>query len=149
MQSQTIRRISFTVFVFAAGVLAGLAMGPGLTASAQQKNRVFEIRTYTAADGKLDALNARFRDHTVRIFANHGMTSIGYWVPQDAPLSQNTLIYVLAHPSREEAKKNWAAFREDPEWVKARTESEAKANGPLTTKVESVFVDPTDYSPVK
>jgi hypothetical protein len=149
MQSQSIRRVFFTIFVFAAGVFAGRVFGPESSVSAQQKNRVFEIRTYTAADGKLDALNARFRDHTVRIFAKHGMTSIGYWVPQDAPLSQNTLIYVLAHPSREEAKKNWAAFREDPEWVKARAESEAKANGPLTTKVESVFVDPTDYSPVK
>jgi hypothetical protein len=75
------------------------------------------------------------------------MTSIGYWTPQDAPLSQNTLIYILAHPSREEAKKNWDAFRADPEWVKVKAASEA--NGPLTTKVESVFVNPTDFSPIK
>jgi len=71
---------------------------------------VFELRTYTCFEGKLPDLLTRFRDHTMQIFEKHGMTSIAYWVPQDAPLSQNTLIYVLAHPSREAAKKNWAAF---------------------------------------
>jgi hypothetical protein len=147
MKSLTFRRIAMTAFVFAAGAFAGRMLGPDPVASAQQKNRVFEIRTYTAADGKLDALNARFRDHTVKIFEKHNMTSVGYWVPQDAPQSQNTLIYILAHPSREDAKKNWDAFRTDPDWVKARTESEV--NGRLTTKVDSVFVDPTDYSPIK
>ena len=75
------------------------------------------------------------------------MTSIGYFVPQDAPASQNTLVYILAHPNREEAKKNWASFQADPEWVKARTESEVQ--GRLTTKVESVFLDPLDFSPMK
>lgn len=112
-----------------------------------QGNRVFEIRTYTTPEGKLDALKARFRDNTIRIFNKHNMTSIGYWTPQDSPLSQNTLIYILAHPSREEAKKNWDAFRSDPEWVKAKAASEA--NGPLTTKVESVFANPTDFSQIK
>jgi NIPSNAP len=118
---------------------------PILQASAA--NRVFEIRTYTAPDGKLDALKARFRDHTISIFKKHNMVSIGYFTPQDAPLSQNTLIYVLAHPSRDAAKTNWAAFNADPEWVTARTASEV--NGKLTTGVTSVFVDPTDFSPIK
>jgi hypothetical protein len=108
---------------------------------------VFEIRTYTTNEGKLDALNARFRNHTTAIFKRHGMENIGYWVPQDAPLSQNTLIYIIAHESREQAKKNWAAFGADPEWVKVRGESEA--NGKIVSKVESVFVDPVDYSPIK
>ena len=109
--------------------------------------RVFEMRTYTAPPGKLDALQARFRDHTIRIFNKHGMTSIGYWVPQDEPRHSNTLIYILSHESREAAAKNWAAFRADPEWVKASTASEL--NGKIVEKVESVFMDSTDYSQIK
>jgi hypothetical protein len=110
-------------------------------------DRVFELRTYTTPPGKLEALKSRFRDHTIQIFNRHGMTSIAYWVPQDAPTKENTLVYVLAHPSREAAAKNWAEFRADPEWVKAKAESEK--DGPLTTKVESVFMDPTDFSALK
>jgi hypothetical protein len=105
------------------------------------------MRTYTAPPGKLDALKARFRDHTIRIFNKHDMTSVGYWIPQDAPLSQNTLVYVLAHPSREDAKKNWAAFQADPEWVKAKAESEK--DGKIVEKAESVFMDPADFSQIK
>jgi NIPSNAP protein len=116
-------------------------------ASAQQATRVFEIRTYTCNEGKLPDLLARFRNHTVQIFEKHGMTSIGYWVPQDAPLSQNTLIYILAHPSREAAKKNWAAFQSDPEWQKVQKESEA--NGKIVNNVVSVFMEPTDFSAIK
>jgi hypothetical protein len=128
------------------GILAHALFTPVATVHAAS-NRVFEIRTYTAAPGKLDALNARFRNHTIKVFDKYGMKSIGYWVPQDAPLKDNTLIYVLSHESREAAAKSWAAFRADPDWVKAKAESEK--DGPLTTKVESVFVDPTDYSPLK
>jgi hypothetical protein len=90
--------------------------------------RVYELRTYTAADGKLEALKVRFRDHTIRIFKKHGIESIGYWVPQDGERWKNTLIYILAHPSREEATKNWAEFAADPEWKKVAAESEATAN---------------------
>ena len=116
-------------------------------AEAASSGRVFEIRTYTANPGKLDALNARFRDHTTKIFKKHGMTNIGYWVPQDEPAHSNTLIYVLAHKSRDAAKESWAAFQKDPEWQKVRDESEK--NGKLVAKVEPVFADPTDYSPMK
>jgi hypothetical protein len=131
---------------FAAGfALRGLVAMP--VADAQTTNRVFELRTYTAAPGKFDALQKRFRDHTVRLFTKHGMTHVGYWTPADAPLSENTLIYVLAHQSREAAKKSWEAFRNDPEWLKARDESQK--DGTLTAKVESVFLNPTDYSPIK
>ena len=98
-------------------------------------NRIFEIRTYTAPEGKLDALHARFRDHTVRIFERHGMTSIGYWTPSDSVLSKNTIIYILAFPSREAARESWAAFGRDPEWQKVRAESEA------TVVVQSGRVD--------
>jgi len=109
--------------------------------------RVFEIRTYTTHPGKLDALNARFRDHTTSIFKKHGMQNVGYWVPQDEPAHSNTLVYIIAHKSREDAKKSWEAFRADPEWQKVSKESEA--NGKIVAKVESMFADATDYSPLK
>jgi NIPSNAP protein len=133
---------------FTAGIIAHAMFTPVATVQAAG-NRVFEIRTYTAPPGKLEALKARFRDHTIKIFDKHGMKSIGYWIPQDAPLKDNTLIYVLAHESREAAAKSWAAFRTDPEWVKAKAESEK--DGPLTVQggVTSVFADPTDFSALK
>src|SRR5579862_6852088 len=108
---------------------------------------VFEIRTYTAEPGKLDAMHARFRDHVLRIFEKHGITNVGYFAPSDEPLSKNTLIYILSFPSREAAKKSWEDFRNDPEWQKVKKESEV--NGKLAAKMESVFVEPTDYSPMK
>lgn len=136
-----------TLLIFAAGVLAG-HYGPfGQRASAQSANKVFELRTYTAPEGKLSNLNARFRDHTMRIFNKHGMKSIGYWTPQDAPDSANTLIYILEHPNREAAKKAWADFQADPEWVKVSAESQK--DGRIVSKVVSVFMEPTDYSPIK
>jgi NIPSNAP len=134
------------VGAFVAGFGVHAVVSPDVTAHAAA-NRVFEMRTYTAPPGKFDALKARFRDHTIRIFQKHDMTSIGYFVPQDAPLSENTLIYVLAHPSREDAKKNWAAFQADPEWVKAKTESEK--DGSIVEKAVSVFMDPADFSQIK
>ena len=132
--------------VFVAGVTTGMLLRP-VTAVQAQGARVFELRTYTAPDGKLDALQTRFRDHTRRIFDKHGMTSIGYWVPQDEPLKSNTLIYILAHPSREAAKKNWAEFGADPEWKKVSEESQK--DGPIVSKIVSVFMDPADYSGIK
>jgi hypothetical protein len=138
--------LAIAVGTFVAGFAShGMISTP--VASAQTSNRVFELRTYTAAPGKLDALHKRFRDHTVRLLSKHGMSHVGYWAPADAPLAENTLIYVLAHKSREAAKKSWDDFRADPEWVKVRDESQK--DGPLTTKVESVFLNPTDYSPLK
>lgn len=111
------------------------------------KGPVYELRTYTAADGKLDALKARFRDHVVGIFKKHGMESIGYFVPEDPDKSKNTLIYILKHPSREEAEKHWTDFQNDPEWKKVSAESEA--NGKLVLKVERVWLDPTEFSALK
>jgi hypothetical protein len=109
--------------------------------------RVFEVRTYYAHPGKMTALHARFRDHTLKIFKKHGMTSIGYWSPADPQEAEKKMIYILAYPSREAAKKSWTAFRADPEWQKVRAESEK--DGPLVAKVESVFLNPTDYSKIK
>lgn len=137
--------LAVAVGAFAAGFAA---RGVGIpAASAQTSTRVYELRTYTAAPGKLDALNARFRDHTLKLFTKHGMKHVGYWTPADAPLAENTLIYVISHESREAAKKSWEAFRADPEWIKARDASQK--DGSLTAKVESVYLNPTDYSPIK
>jgi len=132
--------------IFVAGIAVGSTM-QNLAVAHAQSGKVYELRTYTAPDGKLGDLHARFRNHTMRIFDKHGMKSVAYFSPQDAPLSQNTLIYVLEHPSREAAKKAWADFAADEEWKKVSAESQV--NGKLTTKVESVFADPTDYSPIK
>jgi len=131
---------------FGGGILAHAVLTPAATVHAAG-NRVYEIRTYTTPPGKLEALKTRFRDHTIKVFNKYDMKSVGYWVPQDAPLKDNTLIYILSHESREAAAKSWASFRADPDWVKAKADSEK--DGPLTTKVESVFADPTDFSALK
>ena len=134
--------------MFAAGFGARGFVG-GEALQAQASTRVFEMRTYTAGPGKFEALQKRFRDHTLRIFEKHGITNIGYWVPADPPNSENTLVYIIAHKSREAAKQSWADFNADPEWQKVRKESMGADGVSLTTKVESVFLNPTDYSPIK
>lgn len=106
---------------------------------------IYELRTYHANPGKLPDLEARFRDHTIAIFNRHHMKSVAYWVPTDN--KDNVLIYVLEHESQEEAAKNWAAFRADPEWQAVSKASEA--NGKLVDHVDSVFMAPTDFSPMK
>jgi hypothetical protein len=111
-------------------------------------DRVFEMRTYVCHPGKLEALKARFRDHTIRIFAKYGMESIGYWVPQNEG-KDTTLIYIIAHQSREQADKNWAGFRADAEWKKVAADSEVKAGGKIVDKIISVYMDPADFSKIK
>jgi len=124
--------------------LLGVLLVPAAALSAAERDtRVFEMRTYYAPEGKLDALLARFRDHTLKLFEKHGITNIGYWVPLDNP--ENKLIYVIAYPSREAQEKNWKAFLADPTWQAAKRASEA--DGRLVTKVESRFLTATDYSP--
>ncbi len=141
-------RVTSSVLLTAAIFVAGYWVGHGNTpVHAQTSNRVFELRTYHTPDGKLDNLLTRFRDHTIEIFNRHGMTSVGYWIPTDEPLKGKTLIYILAHPSREAAKANWAAFRSDPEWKKVAAASEA--NGKIVEKVDSVFMDAADFSSIK
>ncbi|MCC6861242.1 MAG: NIPSNAP family protein [Bryobacterales bacterium] len=140
------RRVLFGVLPALAIYAAGFWSGRETAVQAQSK-RVYELRTYTAVDGKLDALHARFRNHTLQLFTKHGMTNIGYFKPMDPPLAGNTLIYLLAHSSREAAQKSFDAFRADPAWIKARDESEK--SGKIVAKVESVFLEPADYSPMK
>lgn len=109
--------------------------------------RVFELRMYHTMPGRLAALEARFRDHTISIFNKHHMTSIGYWTPQDAPLKDNELIYIITHESRDAAKKNWAEFGADPQWKEVAKASEA--DGKIVEKVDSTYMDATDFSALK
>ena len=126
--------------------LAGAAVTLGFTnfGGSNPPEHVYELRMYQVNEGKMDALIARFGDHTDAIFKRHNMKSIGYWSPEDAPSSQNLFVYILEHPSRQEAEKNWAAFQADPEWQKVKAESEA--NGPLVDHIDRYFMDPTSFS---
>jgi hypothetical protein len=130
------------------GYMAGRFDAAVPVAQAAQTGRVFELRTYTTNDGKMPALQARFRDHTIKFFDKYNMKSIGYWTPMDGPAAQNTLIYIIAHESRDAAKASWAAFNADPDWVKVRNDSQA-AGTILAKPPDSVFMTPTDYSPLK
>jgi len=125
-------------FLCGAAVMLGFSSLMGSNPS----RHVYELRLYHVHEGKMDALKARFGDHTDALFKRHNMKSVGYWVPADAAL--NLFIYILEHPSREDAEKNWAAFQADPEWKKVKAESEAQ--GPLADHIDSYFMDPTTYS---
>lgn len=135
----------FVLLVFAVVSTTTKAYADDTAASSSATGRLFELRTYTTAEGKLPNLHERFRDHTNRIFVKHGMSLIAYWTPDDKP---NTLIYVLAYPNREARDASWKAFMADPEWKQVWAASKEKAGGPIVTKVESVFMNATDYSPI-
>ncbi len=138
--------VAFGLMVFGLGFAAGQFADFEPVASAQG-DRIFEMRTYTAHPGRLDALNARFRDHTRRIFDKHGMSSVGYWTPQEAPLADNTLVYILAHDSRDAAQASWDAFRADPEW--SRVSEESQRDGRIVENVDVLWLEATDYSMIK
>lgn len=129
--------VGLSAMVFGAAVVHGLS-------GVAKESRTFELRTYTAAPGKLDALHARFRDHTNALFKKHGMMVIGYWEATDKP---DTLVYMLAYKDRQARDDAWKAFGADLEWQKALKESEV--DGKLTSKVENLFLRATDYSPMK
>jgi hypothetical protein len=112
--------------------------------------RVFELRTYTTPEGKLDDLHARFRDHTMKLFAKHGMENVIYWAKTPGQKGVGTtLIYLLAHKDRNAAQKSFAGFRQDPDWLKAKTESEKDGSLTVPNGVKSEILVPTDYSPLK
>ena len=129
-----------------AAAIVPLVAGIQVEAQSAADGPVYELRIYHANEGKLDALLARFRDHTVGIFNRHGLKSVAYWTPTDEPLKGKTLIYILKHPSREAATANWKSFHDDPEWIKVSTESEK--NGKLAEKIDSTYMTLTDFSPV-
>ena len=132
-------------------LIVGLVLGAALVqlraAEPAASGRVFEMRTYHCFPGRLDALHKRFREHTMKVFEKHGMKNVAYWTFEDSPAKENTLIYVISHASRAQAKTNWAEFGADPEWQAIAADSEK--DGKIVEKVDSVFVDATDYSPLK
>ena len=132
------------MLAFAAG-FAARDLFPGAEVVSAQAPRVFELRTYVVPDSaKLDLLHARFRNHTGKFFQRHGMTQVWYGKPMDQPASGTTMVYMLSHASREAAKKSWDAFRADQEWAAV-----AKESGVGPVKIEAVYMEPTDYSPLK
>lgn len=127
-------------------ITLGIVAGMQLAVSAQGQ-KVFELRTYTATPGNLENLHARFRDHTTRIFAKHGMHVVGYWTPTDEEKAEDTLIYILEHESLEAAGASWRAFGQDPEWQQVAEAS--NANGQILGGIEREYMIATDYSPLQ
>jgi hypothetical protein len=129
------------------------AWSPLPDAGPQATPRMFELRTYTSPDAaKRVALLRRFESHTMKLFAKHGMTNVIYWTPDGGPDADTKIVYLLAHDSTAAAKESFAAFRQDPDWIAAKTASEAAAGGSLTTKekgVVSEFLSPAAYSPLR
>jgi hypothetical protein len=139
-----------TILIKSLGFLSLVALTflPFISTGVQaQDERVIELRIYKATPGNLDALMARFRDHTMRIFEKHGMTNIAYWVPTDDPDSEDTLVYIISHANRESANNSWRAFSQDPEWQKVNEES--NANGPILLSVDRRYMKAADFSPMK
>jgi hypothetical protein len=133
-------------------LLLSVCLAPAFGADKEQgspgKDRVFEMRTYYTLEGRLPALNKRFREHTCDLFKKHGMELIGFWTPMEEKDGKNNkLVYILAYPSREAREASWKAFQNDPEWIKAREESEK--DGKIVKSVEYYFLNPTDYSLIK
>ena len=120
---------------------------PAKTEGSATEPRYFEMRTYHVAEGKMEALHARFRDHTNELFQKHGIELVGYWNPADEAEKDKKLIFIIAYPDQASRDKLWNAFASDPEWVKAKAESEK--DGVLVEKADQVFMNPTDYSPVQ
>lgn len=142
------RLISAALLGLAVVLFAGIAIQSVARADDKASDdRVFEMRTYTTNDGKLGELHSRFRDHTNKLFVKHGMELVGYWTPADSPDAETTLVYMLAYPNREAREKSWKAFLADPDWQAAFKASTAE--GRLVKKVDSKFLNPTDYSPIK
>ena len=146
MTVQAGRIAATAVLSFTAGALAicPWLAGRGIGAAA---DREFELRVYHTYPGRLPALQSNFRDHNIAFLKKHGITSIGYWTPQDPPAAGNTLVFIVAHDSREAAARHWKEFLGDPEWQKIAKSSEAA--GPTVEKVESTFLTATDYSPLR
>jgi hypothetical protein len=128
--------------ILAAAVFS-LAAVSAFAADAAKDSRCYELRVYHTAEGKLDALNARFRDHTCKLFEKHGITNVGYWLPLENP--EHKLYYIVSYPSREARESSWKAFMADPDWKAAFAESEK--DGKLVLKVDSTFMHATDFSP--
>ena len=142
------RLIAFASLAGLAAVCLAPIFANDKTDGTPGKDRVFEMRTYYTHEGRLPALNKRFREHTCELFKKHGMDLIGFWTPiEEKDGKSDKLVYILAYPSKEAAAASWKAFQADPEWTKARDASEV--DGKIVKKVESVYLNPTDYSLTK
>ncbi len=142
------RTLSFVSAVL--GTLLATALLSGVRAAAadtSSADKVYELRIYHANPDKLEALHARFRDHTCKLFKKHGIEMIGFWTPTQGEEAKNTLYYIVAFPSVEAQKKAWQEFRDDPDWKQAKADSEKE--GVLVNKVDSTNLKPTDYSPLR
>jgi NIPSNAP len=142
-----LRKYGVTAGILALTFAAGTLFGRATLLQAAGKNRVLEIRTYTTNDGRLPALVERMGHGEGKVFERLGMKPVLFSVVAESPKSQNTFVYILSHESLDKAKENWAKFRDDPEWKEIRAKSEAA--GPIVAKAEAVFVNPTDFSPIK
>jgi len=131
----------------AVGGILSAGYAAGASARSERADRSFEMRTYYTNPGKMPALHARFKDHTTKLFEKHGMTNVGYWSPTTGDNAENTLVYILAYPSKEAREKSWKEFLADPDWIKAKADSEK--DGGLVAKVDSKFMSPTEYSAIK
>ena len=145
MRTKIVTKIAATAGMLCLILLASSGLQPNSVVYAQDQ-KVYEMRTYTVAPGRLPALLKRFSGGEVDLFVKHGMTSVGYWVPDDEELSENTLVYMLAHDSRAAAAASWKAFGADPLWPPMRAAS--VADGPIVTDVQNLFLDPTNFSPL-
>jgi hypothetical protein len=141
--NKLLKMVGISLFSLSIGLGAGILV----STSAQDMDKVFELRIYTATPGNLDNLHARFRDHTTRIFGNHGMKVVGYWTPTSEEESENTLVYMLEHASQDAADASWRAFGQDPEWD--RVAEASNANGQILGGIERRYMKATDYSPMK
>jgi hypothetical protein len=142
---RTLSSVSFVLSLLCASTLL-----PGVRATAADTppaDKVYELRVYHANPGKLEALHARFRDHTCKLFQKHGIELVGFWTPTQGEEAKNTLYYIIAFPDAEAQKKAWQAFRDDPDWKKAKADSEKE--GVLVNKVDSTNLKATDYSPLR
>jgi NIPSNAP len=133
-----------SVISFFVGIAVTFGFSTLRGSNSESSHHVYELRLYHVNQGKMGELVARFENHTDAIFRRHNMKSVGYWSPEDAPSLQSLFVYVLEHPSRQEAEQNWAAFQADPEWQKVKAESEK--NGPLVEHIDRYFLDPTSFS---
>jgi hypothetical protein len=141
-----LKKFAATSFTVAIAFAAGIAFQSQTEVQAQGQ-KVYELRTYTTAEGRLPALLKRFGGGEIDLFIKHGMSSVGYFVPDDDELSKNTMVYIVAHDSREAAAASWSAFGADPDWGPMRAAS--VADGPIVTNVQNMFLDPTDFSPAQ
>jgi hypothetical protein len=141
------RKLSSVSFILCVLFASPLADTRATAAEPPPAGKVYELRTYHASPGKMEALQARFRDHTCKLFKKHGFELIGFWTPTKGEEAKDILVYIVAFPSVEAQKKAWQDFRADPDWIKAKAESEKE--GSLTTKVESKNLTATDFSPLR